>query len=198
MTPTTAAPVAPAGAFAPAAPPAPVRLSVDEFLDRYQDAPRAELVDGTVQEQPMTFPFHGFVCMRIGLLIGAHVEANDLGRVMSNDSWVRTGPSSVRGGDLLFFSYERLPRGAMPRGLLPVAPDLVVEVKSPSDTWIEVLTKVVEYLEAGVRVVVVVDPDKPTVSVYRGDDQTVFYPGDTLSLPDVLPGFAVAVDRLFA
>ena len=194
MTATTVA----AAPLAPAMPSPPPRLSVAEFLTRYADVPNAELVDGFVKEQPMTSPRHGKVCARMTIFIGNHVEANDLGHVMSNDSRVQTGPDSVRGGDVLFFSYERLPRGEVPEGLLPVAPDLVVEVKSPNDTWVELFTKVVEYLKAGVRVVVVIDPSKSTVSVYRGDDQEVLRSDDTLTLPDVLPGFSLPVARLFA
>src|SRR5262245_15247097 len=113
----------------------PVRLSVDEFLARYADVPNAELVKGVVKEQPMTTPSHGKLCARLTALIYAHADANDLGHVMSNDSRVRVGPDSVRGGDVLYFSYERLPKGDVPEGLLPVAPDLVVEVRSPSDRW---------------------------------------------------------------
>ena len=184
----------------PAAPaPEPPRLSIDEFLARYADRPECELVEGVVKEQPMSSPKHGKVCLRIGALILAHVEAHDLGHAMSNDSRVRVGPDSVRGGDVIFFSYERLPKGDVPEGLLAVAPDLVVEVKSPSDRWMDLFIKVGHYFQAGARVVVLLDPVTGTASVYRPDEfQQIFHNGDELTLPDVLPGFAVPVARLFA
>ena len=86
----------------------------------------------------------------------------------------------------------------LPEGLLPVAPDLVVEVRSPSDRWTAVLLKVSEYLRAGVRVVVVLDPATASDSVYR-DDQLlqIYHNSDVLTLPEVLAGFSVVVSRLF-
>ena len=192
MSTTTTVPAAP---DSPAAP----RLSVEEFLTRYADVPNAELVKGVVKEQPVTTPRHGMICMTIGALIFNHAVTNELGRVMSNDSRVRVGPDSLRGGDVLYFSYERLPKGAVPEGILSIAPDLVVEVRSPSDRWLDVFTKVVEYLAAGVRVVVILDPTTATASVHRADElQRIFDNGDELTLPDVLPGFSIPVARLFA
>lgn len=180
-------------------PTAPPRLSIEEFLVRYADVPNAELVKGVVKEQPMTTPRHGKLCMMIGALIYNHVQAHDLGHVMSNDSRVQTGPESVRGGDVIYFSYERLPKGEVPEGLLSVAPDLVVEVRSPSDRWTVLFTRVGEYLAAGVRVVVILDPASASASVYRDDElQQIFHNSDPLTLPDVLPGFSVPVNRLFA
>ena len=86
-----------------------------------------------------------------------------------------------------------------PDGLLSVVPNLVVEVRSPSDRWGEIFTKVGEYLRAGVVVVVVLDPASASASVYRMEEiQQVFHNGDALVLPDVLPGFSVAVEPLFA
>jgi Uma2 family endonuclease len=138
--------------------------------------------------------------MKVGAVIFNYVETHNLGHVMSNDSWVRTGPDTVRGGDLLFFSYERLPRGGpVPQGIHTLAPDLVVEVKSPTDRWGDLFAKVAEYLQAGVRVVVVLDPKSTSASVYRSDElQQIFHNGDELTLPDVLPDFSIAVTRLFA
>jgi Uma2 family endonuclease len=182
----------------PAAPPA--LLTAAEFTARYANI-HAELVKGIVQEYPVPFPEHGFICLTIGRLIGNHVVAHDLGRVASNDSWVQTGhnPDTVRGGDICYFSYERLPKGKVPNGLLPVAPDLVVEVRSPTDRWNGIFVKVGEYLGAGVRVVVVLDPATTSASVYRAEElQQIFHNGDQLTLPDVLPGFSAVVSGIFA
>jgi Uma2 family endonuclease len=139
-------------AAAPAAPvPAPKLLTADEFTARYANV-HAELIKGVVKEYPVPWPKHGFICLTIGRLIGNHVDAKDLGRVAANDSWIRTGtnPDTVRGGDVCFFGYDRLPKGPVPEGLLAVVPDLVVEVRSPSDRWHHIFTRVGEYLGAGV------------------------------------------------
>jgi Uma2 family endonuclease len=182
----------------PTAPPA--LMTADEFAATHARI-RAELVKGVVQECPTMPGFkHGKTCMKIGALICHHVEAGDLGHVMSNGTWVKTGsnPDTARGADVLFISYERLPKGDVPDGLCPTLPDLIVEVRSPSDLWTDVFTKVVEYLKAGVRVVVVLDPKSTSASVYRPNElQQIFHNGDSLTLPDVLPGFSVPVSSLF-
>jgi Uma2 family endonuclease len=175
-------------------------MTAEEFTSRYVNI-HAELVKGIVKEYPVPWPKHGKICLTIGRLLGNHVETHDLGHAMSNDSWIQTGsnPDTVRGGDICYFSYERLPKGEVPEGLLPVVPDLVVEVRSPSERWTDLFAKVVEYLQAGVRVVVVLDPKTESASVYRADElQQIYHNSDELTLPDVLPGFAVVVSRLFA
>jgi Uma2 family endonuclease len=182
----------------PAAPPA--LMTADEFTATHAQI-RAELVKGIVKGYPMPGFKHGKVCLTIGRLIGNHVEANDLGHVMGNDTWIRTGtsPDTVRGADVCFISYERFPKGEIPDGVVPVAPDLVVEVRSPSDRWTEMIGKMLEYLKAGVRVVVILDPSTTSASVYRDAEefQQILHNGDPLTLPDVLPGFSVIVKTLF-
>ncbi|MGL4553342.1 MAG: Uma2 family endonuclease, partial [Gemmataceae bacterium] len=157
--------------------PAPARLSIEQFAALY-DGAHVELVNGFVKECPMVTPKHGFVCMEIAWLLKNYLDVNDLGRIATNDSWVRTGPDSVRGGDVCFFSYQRLARGAVPDGVLAAVPDLVVEVRSPSERWTEVFAKVIECIKGGVRVVVVLDPGSATASVYRDEEQRVFRVGD--------------------
>jgi Uma2 family endonuclease len=190
---TTAAPAAPASST-------PVTLlTAEEFAQRY-GGQRVELVKGVVKELPMPFPKHGKVCATIARLVGNYVAERDVGHVMSNDSFVKTRshPDTVRGADVSYYSYERLAKGAVPDGLLPVAPDLVVEVRSPSDGWSAIFTKVGEYLGAGVPVVIVLDGVSQTASVYRPEElQQIFHNGDELVVPELLPGFAVRVSRLF-
>jgi Uma2 family endonuclease len=80
-----------------------------------------------------------------------------------------------------------------------VVPELIVEVRSPSDRWSKVLEKVTEYLKAGVVAVIVVDPQSLSVQVHRDTDQMpqTLRDTDELALPDLLPGFSVPVKRLF-
>ena len=133
-------------------------------------------------------------------LLDDYAQKQDCSHVMTNDSFVQTtsGPDTVPGADACFYSYERLPKGKAPEGLLPHVPDLVVEVRSPSERWSDVFAKVVEYLQAGIRVVILLDEPTASASVYRADElQQIFHNGDALVVPDVLPGFSVAVARLF-
>ncbi len=118
---------------------------------------------------------------------------------MGNDTLIRTGPDTLRGADVCFVSYSRLPVGApLPEGILEFLPDLVVEVRSPSDLWINALTKARDYLTAGVPVVVILDLMTDSASMFRPADRwNNIEKHETLTLPDVLPGFAVPVAQFF-
>lgn len=177
----------------------PVLMTAEEFTSKYVHV-RAELVKGIVVEYPMPGFQLGLICLNFGYCLRAYLEKNHIGRAVSNDTWVqlRQNPDTVRGGDVLYFSYERLPRGEVPAGMASVLPELVVEVRSPSDRWTDIFAKVSEYLTAGVTVVVVLDPVSTTASVYRADVlQQIFTKDQELNIPDVLPCFAAAVHRLF-
>jgi Uma2 family endonuclease len=179
--------------------PKPALLTAEEFVAKYENQ-RVELVRGHVVEVPMPTLKHGKICLRVAVLLAKFVDANDLGHVMTNDSFVRTaeGPDSVRGADVCFFSYSRLPKGPVAEGLLDVRPELVFEVRSPSDRWTKVVAKAIEYLDAGVKVVVVLDPKTESATVYRADEKEMTVEKDgTLTIPDVLPGFAVPVRAFF-
>lgn len=189
--PATPAPVAP-----------PPSLTLDEFLRSYAGA-SVEVLDGEVKEIPMPQPMHGRVCLKAGRFLDEFAEANQLGVVCSNDTFVliRADPLRVRGADVVFWSKAKAPDGVPQTGMITAPPDLCVEVVSPTNTWDEVFTKVGDYLRIGVPAVLVLAPDTFTASVYRNDPaqvQQIFHRDDTLTIPDVLPGFAVQVVRFFA
>jgi Uma2 family endonuclease len=119
---------------------------------------------------------------------------------LCNDSGVITerGPDTVRGADTAFYSYVRVPKGPLPARYLDVPPDLVFEVLSPDDCWPKVLRKVTEYLEAGVTVVCVLDPERRTLHLYEGDQPVrILGEDDKLTLPSLLGKFRVAIRRFF-
>ncbi len=176
-------------------------MTEEEFLDRHGSESRVDLVDGIVVRYPMPgFP-HGFVGNNLAFEITAFVKQHKLGRVCNNDTLIRIrrNPDRTRGADLIFLSYTRLGLNAeVPEGTMKVVPELVGEVKSPSDTWPEVLLKVDDYLTLGVNVVLVVDTPKQTIILYRRDQpQQSFNQVDILTIPDILPGFSVPVASLF-
>ena len=121
--------------------------------------------------------------------------------IMTNDNFrmvVERGPDTVFGMDVGFFSYSRLPKGKVPDGLIDAIPELVCEVRSPSDRWTKVVSKAMDYLAAGVTTVIALDPKTESATVFRSDDrQVVFETNDTLVVPDVLPDFSVPVRSLF-
>ncbi len=179
--------------------PAVPSVTAEEFVDRYSHQ-YAELIDGVLVEFGMPSGRHGQVCSKADRLIGNFVEQNQLGHTLSNDTsiLIRRDPDTVRGPDICFIGYDRLPPGPIPEGVIQAIPQLVAEVRSPSNTWTDIFGKIGDYLKRGVTAVLVLDPDGMTASVYRGSNgQEVFHAGDTLELPDVLPGFAVPVKQFF-
>lgn len=175
-------------------------MTADEFMRTLGGETYVDLVDGKVEYQPMPHKRHGIVSYKVSSILGRFIEDRDLGRVAINDTHVRirSNPDTLRGADVLFVSYSRLPKGPYEDGVVDPAPELVVEVRSPSNTWAQFLRKGLDYLEAGVVVVLLVDIDSATVTALRRDEiQQVFDNGDELTLPDVLPGFSVPVKRFF-
>ena len=159
-----------------------------------------ELIKGNLVTMAPPRPRHGRICARVSYLLQRYLEDHDIGQVMTNDSGVVTerDPDTVRGADVAFYSYERVPKGPLPSGLLAVAPDLVFEVLSPTDRWSDVQVKVAEYLDVGVRAVCVVDDDTRSVHVFRPDQpMRVFKAADGFSLPEILGDFRVKVERFF-
>ena len=185
--------------FPPTSPAVPL-LTAEEFLKLHGDESGVELVKGRLVRSPMPGGKHGQICGNAYFLLRAFVESRDLGRLMTNDTFVRVGtdPDTFRGADVCFLSYSRLPKNCeIPDGPIPV-PDLVVEVRSPTDRLNQLTGKATEYLEAGVSAVVVLMPDTQTAAVYRSEELPIRLGSDEqLTLPDVLPGFAVAVRAFF-
>lgn len=175
-------------------------MTAEEFVAQHENN-CMELVRGEIVELPMPFPAHGKICFQIIVWLGQYLEAHHIGQAMSNDSFMRThrNPDSVRGPDVMYFSYERLPRGPIPPGFLDVAPDLVIEVRSPTDRLSKMTEKAMEYLAAGVRAVVLLDPERAAATVFREEElPQTFHNGDSLKVPEVLPGFEVKLSKLFS
>lgn len=178
----------------------PALLTAEEFAERPDPGYPEELVRGRIVPMAMPKPRHGEICNRAGRIFGNHAEDRDLGRVFNNDTGVITerGPDTVRGADVCFYSYARVPRGPLPDHYLDTPPDLVVEVLSPSDRWPKVLAKVAEYLDAGTTVVIVLDDQRRLAHVYRADGTTRLLGADEeLTIPDLLGDFQVRVARFF-
>ena len=149
---------------------------------------------------PLTNYLHGTVCWQIAGLLFVYLSGRDLGRATCNDSGVVTkrDPDSVRGPDVAYFSYQRVPKDSMPDRYPEVSPELIFEVKSPSDRWQAITAKVSEYLTAGTLTVCVADPETRTVSVYSGNGGPArLTADDDLTLPEVFPDFRVPVRRFF-
>jgi Uma2 family endonuclease len=178
----------------------PTLLTAEEFARRPDPGYPEELVRGRIVPMPQPTPRHGEICAQTVYLYRRFLEDHDLGKVVSNDAGVITGrdPDTVRGADVAFYSYQRVARGPLPRDYMAVPPDLIVEVRSASERWPKVLAKVAEYLEAGVLAVVVLDDDSRTALLAMADQAPRrLGPDDELTIPEILPGFAVPIRRFF-
>jgi Uma2 family endonuclease len=175
-------------------------LSAEEYWALPDDGRRTELVRGKVLTIPSPGFQHGELCLRIGFVIMQFLAAKPFGRIVSNDAGVITerDPDTVRGPALSFYSFDRLPSHQSPQGYPDVAPDLSLEVKSPSDRWNKLVSKAAELLDAGVTVVCIVDPESQKVQIHRADEAVRTLARDEfLEFADVLPGFSVRVGDLF-
>jgi Uma2 family endonuclease len=175
-------------------------LTAEEFGLLPDNGRPSELVRGRIVEMNMPYPRHGEICGRVARLVGNYLEEKDLGRVVTNDSGIITerDPDTVRGADVAFYSYADVPKGPLPQRYLQVMPRLVFEVRSPSDRWRVVLAKVVEYLNAGVVLVCVLDPDTETARVYHSDQPDKIFTADQeLTLAEALGEFRMVVRRFF-
>jgi len=181
--------------------PPPGRAKEKDLINLLERTDRLyELVDGVLVEKVMGSPESG-LAMLIGRLIGNFAEDHDLGMVYGADNPVGLMPRLVREPDVSFVSWDRLPvRGEEPGD--PIAkwtPDLAVEVISKGNTREEMVRKLTEYFEAGVRLVWYVDPKKRTVKVFTSlEESRVLTEKHTLDGGEVLPGFTLPVKKIFA
>lgn len=138
--------------------------------------------------------------MNLGGPLHAFVRSHDLGVVFGADTGfkIASDPDTVRAPDLAFVRRERIPEGGVPSGFWPGAPDLAVEVISPGDTYIEVEEKVHDWLNAGTRMVLVLNLRTRTATIHTSPTTVVrLTESDTLTGVEVLPGFTCQVSGLF-
>jgi len=162
---------------------------------------RHELVRGELRAMPPTGRDHGFVESDIFRLLANFVEEHELGFVTPGDSGylISRNPDTVRAPDVGFISASRAREIASQEHYWALAPDLAVEVLSPSDTTYEVDEKTQEWLAAGSRAVWIVNPRQRTILVFKPASNPVLYrAGEVLDASDVVPGFQLKVDVAFA
>lgn len=130
-------------------------VTADQLLRLSAQGKRYELVKGELREMAPTGGRHGRVAIRLGGRLNSYVDEHNLGEVFAAETGFRLSkdPDTVRAPDVAFVARGRLPEEGLPAGYPEIAPDLVVEVLSPSDAAVE------DWLEAGVKLVWVVYPD---------------------------------------
>ncbi len=174
-------------------------MTAEEF-QQLDDERQLELERGELLVMNRPGLRHGYVSGKTLRIIGDFVEKHKLGRVFGNDSGVVTerGPDTVRGPDVMYYSFQRLPADQLPAGYADVAPELVFEVLSPDDRPSRVLRKIREYLTAGVLCVVILDPEMQWISLHRKGELAIdLTREDELTLPELSASFQKPVLKFF-
>ena len=176
-----------------------LRMTADELFEGRDDGYRYELVEGTLVRITPAGARHGVVTACLGQVLNEYVLADAAGVCCGAEMGfiLRRAPDVVRAPDASFVAAARIPKTGIPAAYWPFAPDLAVEVVSPSDSPADVHAKVGDYFAAGTRLVWVVDTAARVVRVHRSmqDVQAVGDAGE-LTGGDVLPGFRCPVRRL--
>lgn len=174
-------------------------LTAEEFflLPDPPDGSQQELVRGEIVTMPPPGGLHGVTCSKTNRKLGNHIDAGPGGTIVCNDTGFITerAPDSVRGPDISYWSKDRLKE--VPVGYIEIAPDMLVEVLSPSNVWKQIREKIKEYFAKGVKLVWVIAPEDRTLTIYRKPDEgRVLNETATVTGEDVLPGFSCRVSEL--
>lgn len=157
-----------------------------------------EFIDGEIIEKPMPTEEHGVIVGRIVTELGIYLKQNPLGRVAVE---VLQHPAddanNIRQPDIsLFFGDER---PILKKGIVPTLAPMIIEVKSPNDTYAELRAKAAYYLDHGAMVVWLVYPEKRFLEVYRPTaDIEIYLDDEVLHDTTVLPNFTLAISEIFA
>src|SRR6185436_14347247 len=138
--------------------------------------------------------------LEIAALIRNWVKPRKLGTILGADGMLRLAPGLVRIPDVAFLSMAKFPRGRFPKGAIaPLAPDLAVEVLSPSNTKAEMDEKLDDYFTHGARLVWYVDPETRKIDVFAGlGPPRTLTESELADGGEVLPGFELSIRELFA
>lgn len=165
-----------------------------DLLDLPDDGRKYELVRGRLKEVP-TGGRHGWLCSLLSARI--HLLHLDWSYTFDSSTGFRMRGGNIRSPDVSVMRKDRLPEGKPPAGFIEGAPDLAIEIVSPSEDQKDLLEKVGEYFEAGAQEVWLLFPERKQAYRYRAPlEVEVLQAHDTLMGGDLLPGFAVRVEEL--
>lgn len=175
-------------------------MTVEDLADLGDEPGRYDLIRGELIRMSPAGAKHGILAMRIGHKVADFVEDHLPGEVFAAETGfiLARDPDVLLAPDVAFVRADRMPPEEEQDGFLSLAPDFVVEVVSPSDRQNDVSDKVMEYLDAGVSLIWVVEPRRQIVTVYFPDRTSRILSGDdVLDGSDVLPEFRLTVNEIF-
>ncbi|MGH7558360.1 MAG: Uma2 family endonuclease [Gemmatimonadota bacterium] len=176
------------------------RLTIEEFERLPERELRTELVRGRVVREPPAAGDHGHLCADVAYHLKRYTEEHGGGIVFGAETGfvLFEDPPTVRAPDAAFVAAERAPPRELRTGFWRLAPDLAVEIVSPSSTRAEMEAKVSDYLEAGTRLVWILDQRARTVTVHRPGEEIRLLTGtQVLDGGDILAGFRLPLPDLF-
>ncbi len=156
-----------------------------------------EIVDGEVEIKEMAGARHGGIATRIIVKMGGFIEQNKLGGIYGGNTTFTIGENE-RLPDVSFVSMDRIPSTGEPETKWEIAPDLAVEIVSPTDIYSKILKKIREYLDAGVKQVWLIEPEFQTVTVYTPPMKSeTLNVEDSLVCEEILPDFELSLKEIF-
>jgi Uma2 family endonuclease len=184
-------------------------MTLEEFMQRYSDEGPFEILEGEIVPVNPQITRSARIGFRLARNLADYVDGHNLGEVFTEAPFViGDTPQWVKGSrvpDIMFFSAERLVQLAKDvpdweEKPLLIAPDLVVEIISPTDRALQVSKKVERYLTDGIQKIWLVDPEQKIVTVYTQGSklQERLTLEDSLSGEDVIPGFELPLETLFS
>jgi Uma2 family endonuclease len=171
-----------------------------ELFAQPSDGYRYELISGELRMMSPAGGRHGRIAITLAFMLKQHVDANDLGTVYAAETGFLIGrqPDTVLAPDVAFLSAERVEAIESDVGYIEMAPDLVGEVLSPSDRFSRVEAKAFQWLDAGTKLVLLVDPETETVHCYRSRKQIeVYEKAETIDCNDAVNHWTLPISKLF-
>ncbi|MFC1759022.1 Uma2 family endonuclease [Planctomycetota bacterium] len=178
----------------------PHLTTADELFAQPADGYRYELVAGELRMMSPAGGRHGRVALRIAQLLANHVEEHQLGVVFAAETGFRIAqdPDTVLAPDVAFVSQSRYDQIDDDVSFLPVAPDFVAEVTSPNDRFSRVESKALAWLDAGTKLVLLVDPESQNIHAYKSrHDIHVHESGETIDCTNAVKKWTLEVERVF-
>lgn len=168
---------------------------LEEIQIAYPDY-RMELVDGSI----VIMSPSGYESEEVGTefarILGNWVRPRKLGRVVGSSAGFKLPNSDLRAPDVSFVCADRLKKST--EDYAELVPDLVVEVKSKTDSIDKLRKKIEDFMNLGSKVGILINPKTRTVEVYCNGEMVIFKDGDILTLPDLLPGLEVAISEIWS
>lgn len=156
-----------------------------------------EFIDGKLEKKEMPTAKHSGIATRFVIKLGIYLEKNNIGRVYADNTLFKIG-ANRRIPDAAFVSSDKIPTTGEPFDIWDFAPDIAIEVISPSERHNKVERKIADYFKAGVREVWKIVPESKTLTIYFSPTEIrVLTENDELTCEEILPKFRLKLSDIF-